>query len=81
MVSHQWGEAHFIYHQESGQTHFVNQSCIDILTLVTGKSLSTQEIYERLLVRHGIDEDPELKEAIEGVTALLEQLGVLSSLP
>ena len=81
LVSCQWGTAHFIFHRESGQTHFVNQSCIDILSLVTQESLTVEEIYRGMLARHAIDDDPDLSEAIERVVGLLDQLGVISSLP
>lgn len=81
LVFCQWGTAYFIFHRESGQTHFVNQSCIDILSLVTQESLTVEEIYRGMLARHAIDDDPDLSEAIERVVGLLDQLGVISSLP
>ena len=81
MVSCQWGTAHFIFHRESGQTHFVNQSCIDVLSLIAQDFLTAEEIFHGMLTRYAIDDDPDLSEAIERIVELLDQLGVISSLP
>lgn len=50
-----------------------------MLSLIAKESLTTDEIYRRMLANYEIDEDDELLEAIEQVSALLERLGVISS--
>lgn len=53
---------------------------MDILRFIEPAALTTDEIYASMLARYAVDEDPELLESIENVTALLEQLGVLTSI-
>ena len=81
MVYHQWGEGHFVFHPASGQTHYLNQACVDVLSLLAEQPCNNETIYQQLLERYSIDEDAELREAIARVIALLEQLGVVSSKP
>jgi len=76
----QWGDAFFVFHSDSGLTHFLNQAAVDILRLVEHEALSNDEIYMRMLVRYAIDDDPDLRESIANVVALLDQLGVLTSI-
>ncbi len=77
-LSCHWGEAHFVYHPESGQTHFVNQSCAEVLALIQQRPCTTEEIYAKMLTTHGIDEDSTLRESVESIVELLVRLGVLS---
>ncbi len=77
LVLHTWGAVSFVYHRESGQTHFINASCRQILELIAEQSLTTIQVHERLLEHHGIDEDSDLQEAVITVIRLLEGLGVV----
>jgi PqqD family protein of HPr-rel-A system len=81
LIYQQWGDAHFVFHPASGQTHYLNQSCVDVLELLAEKPLSNKALYQQLLERYSIDEDAELREAIARVMPLLEQLGVVASKP
>ena len=78
---HQWGDAHFVFHPASGQTHYLNQAFAEIIAFLVEAPVGVEAIFQRLLERHTIDDEPGLREAIERVIALLEQLGVISSQP
>lgn len=80
-LSCHWGEAHFVFHPESGQTHFVNESCAEVLAVVQQHPSTVPEIHAKLLARYGIDEDEELLASIGSIVELLERLGVLAAVP
>ena len=78
---HQWGDAHFVFHPASGQTHYLNQACAEIIAFLVEAPVGAEAIFQHLLAHQTIDDEPELREAIGRVIALLEQLGVISSQP
>ena len=78
---HQWGSAHFVFHPASGQTHYLNQACAEIIAFLVEEPVGVEAIFQRLSEHHTNDDEPELREAIGRVIALLEQLGVISSQP
>ena len=57
LLATHWGEAHFIFHSESGQTHFVNQLCAEVLALIEESGQTTEQIYQRILDKYEVDED------------------------
>lgn len=74
-----WESAHFAFHPASGQTHFLNDTCVDILALLADEALDAQTIYSRLLVAAASDEDADFKSGVVGVIQLLDQLGLIEA--
>lgn len=68
-----------MFHPESGQTHFVNESCAEVLAVVQQRPSTVPEIHAQLLARYGIDEDADLLESIASIVDLLERLGVVAA--
>ncbi|MBI2799548.1 MAG: HPr-rel-A system PqqD family peptide chaperone [Gammaproteobacteria bacterium] len=74
-----WESAHFIFHPASGQTHFLNDTCVEILTLLARERLDTQTIYRRLLLTSALEEDSDFRSGVVSVIQLLDQLGLIES--
>lgn len=81
LLRHRWGDALFVYHPASGQTHYLNELGAEVLDLVASEPLALPELYARLLARHAIDDDPELREVLTGLLPLLDHLGIVSAVP
>lgn len=81
LLHHRWGDALFVYHPASGQTHYLNALGAEVLELVASEPLALSELYTRLLARHAIDDDPELREVLTGLLPLLAHLGIVSTVP
>lgn len=81
LLCYRFGDALFVYHPASGQTHYLNELGAEVLDLVSAAPSTLPELYGRLLARHAIDDDPELHEVLTGLLPLLEHLGIVSALP
>jgi PqqD family protein of HPr-rel-A system len=81
LLRHCWGDALFVYHPASGQTHYLNALGADVLDLVEAAPLALPELYASLLARHAIDDDPALHEVLTELMPLLVHLGIVTALP
>jgi PqqD family protein of HPr-rel-A system len=82
LMMRQWDEAQFIFDPASGQTHYFNTTCAEIIQLLkTHPRQSIDELYRRVLAEHAIEEDPEFEKALRDIIVLLERLGVVQSFP
>jgi len=82
LPSVRWGDANFVFHAESGQTHLLNQTCMDLLDLLGQAPRTLEDLYRLLRARYGVDdEDPDLREALDSVVRVLDTLGLIVPLP
>ncbi len=79
--SKQWESAQFIYDPASGQTHYLNSTCGEVLSLLAEQPLSSDALYRQILANHASAEDPKFQDALSDIMLLLEQLGVVQSVP
>ena len=60
---HHWGEAYFVFHPASGQTHFLNElAAFAVRLLEQGPPQSTAEIYTATRLAYGLEDAPDLRQ-------------------
>jgi PqqD family protein of HPr-rel-A system len=77
----QWDSATFLYDPASGQSHYLNEACAEVIALLGDDSLSVDELYRRILESHETDEDVSFHAALSDMMLLLDRLGVVQSAP
>ncbi|MGD9603065.1 MAG: HPr-rel-A system PqqD family peptide chaperone [Gammaproteobacteria bacterium] len=77
LVMQRWGEAVFLFQPESGQTHFLNQSSLDVLNVLATRDASGDDAYRQVCAKYSIDEDQEFHDAVVRIIELLDALGII----
>ena len=73
-----WGEAHYAFDPRSHQTHFLNTLAVEVLDELAIQPRSLTEIYEGMLERYHLTDDPALLAAIESTLVVLDHLGLVT---
>ena len=80
LIWRQWGEAHFVFHPASGQTHFLNELAAFAVRAIACAPKSTAEIYTAMLAAYALDDAPDLREALRDILVNLDHLGLVEGL-
>jgi len=75
---HQWNEAFFIFDEQSGQTHFLNELAAYSVRFLSGTVTSAEALYRAILSQYAIEEDPALLKAIQTTLGRLDELGLVT---
>ena len=71
------GQANFIYHEASGQTHFLNELAAWILNRIGASPQSCDDIRDALLTSFGGESSAELVASIEATVQVLAGFGLI----
>ena len=73
-----WGEAYFVFHPASGQTHFLNElAAFAVRLLEQGPPQSTAEIYTATRLAYALEDEPDLRDALAEILVNLDHLGLV----
>lgn len=75
------GEANFVYHPASGQTHYLNQLGAWLLTALESRAHTAAELIAALLAAHAAEPSAELDDAVAGTLRVLHGLGLILTQP
>jgi PqqD family protein of HPr-rel-A system len=72
-----WGEAFFVFHPASGQTHFLNEIAAFAVRRLADGPLSTAQICAATCDAYEIEDGPDLRDAIAETLVSLDMLGLV----
>jgi len=72
-----FGQANFIYHAASGQTHYLNELGAWILRYISLTPSSSDEIRNALLEAFAAEDSSELTESVDATVRMLAGLGLV----
>ena len=78
-----WGEAHFVFHPASGQTHFLNEIAAAILHALELGPVTAADLQSLVTTRFEIqiEDFATLQESIAETLGSLDRLGLVSQTP
>lgn len=77
LVWETFGEANFVYHVASGQTHFLNELGAWILRCIERNARTTDEICDDIVTSFDAEASPELVESVQATIQVLAGLGLI----
>ena len=77
LVWRNWDSAAVVFHEESGQTHYLNELARWIVEHLGCTPSTTDEICESLAAAYGVDVDDELEVTAAATLTTLTRLGLV----
>lgn len=81
LVWKQWADESVVFHQSSGNTHYITPTAAKILSLLQMESGTAPEISQRLAKETHLEPDEEILQGVQAALETLDNLGLVQSLP
>ena len=81
LIWRQWGEAHFVFHPASGQTHFLNEIAAFAVQRLAEGPASTADLCAATCDAYDVEDGPDLRDAIAHTLLNLDLLGLVQRIP
>ncbi len=75
----EWEGKHVVFNLNSGNTHFLSSTAVEVLRLLEKEELSVGAISDSLISKIGVSSDKEIISKVEGLLKNLDHMGLVES--